>query len=140
MFELSAQLDKDSDFLINFPLSEVRLMNDMRFPWLILVPKRNHITEIYQLEPDEQQTLWQEISFVTQWAKEYFSADKMNVATMGNRVPQLHFHVVARKVTDVAWPAPVWGYGDCIAYGSNDVRIKVAAALKLSVSLSKTSA
>ncbi|MBZ0071492.1 MAG: HIT family protein [Gammaproteobacteria bacterium] len=84
-------------------------MNDRSYPWLILVPERVGITEMYQLTPDDRRQLMEESAFVAQALARAFSADKMNVANLGNAVPQLHIHHIVRHHTDPAWPAPVWG-------------------------------
>jgi diadenosine tetraphosphate (Ap4A) HIT family hydrolase len=85
------------------------LSNDSNYPWFILVPRREAISEIFQLDVADQQLLWQETTALAQWLKGSFDADKMNVATLGNVVSQLHMHVIVRKREDAAWPAPVWG-------------------------------
>jgi len=116
MFELHPQLQKDTHKIGQFKLSDVLLMNDDRYPWLILVPRRENIREIYQLAGDEQRQLLNESSFVAKAMAELFSADKMNVAALGNMVEQLHLHHVARFKTDASWPNPIWGLGDAIPY------------------------
>jgi len=107
-FELAESLACDSLALIDWPLTSVRLMNDSHYPWLILVPRRANISEIYQLDPADQQQLLQELNWA---AKALLRAkpDKLNIAALGNKVPQLHVHVIARYKTDAAWPNPVWG-------------------------------
>lgn len=92
-----------------FPLSYLLLMLDANYPWLILVPDRENITEIFQLDEDDQQQLVAESSRLSMLVSEEFNADKINVAALGNIVPQLHIHVIARSKNDPAWPAPVWG-------------------------------
>ncbi|MBN4082337.1 HIT domain-containing protein [Mariprofundus ferrooxydans] len=106
---LHAQLEKDCIVLGKLDLCAVLLMPDANYPWLILVPQRENIREIYELDEADQQLLMRESSKVSSVLAELFDADKMNVAALGNMVPQLHVHHVVRYQTDAAWPAPVWG-------------------------------
>ena len=106
---LHQQLKKDCIVLGQLDLCAVLLMPDANYPWLILVPQRENISEIYQLSEQDQQQLIQESSQVSRVMVELFKPDKINVAALGNMVPQLHVHHVARFRTDAAWPAPVWG-------------------------------
>jgi len=122
MYELHSQLVKDTIQIGQFELCDVLLMNDDRYPWVILVPRRVNVREIHQLSEAEQQRLLQESSFVSQAMTQLFSAHKMNVAALGNIVEQLHLHHVARFTSDFAWPKPVWGIGDAIPY--SDVAAK----------------
>lgn len=116
MFVMDERLDKDTYTLGELPLSRLLLMNDARYPWLILVPRVQGITEVYQLEMAQQQQLWQETNAVAERMQQVFAADKMNLGALGNVVSQLHMHVVARKQGDAAWPAPVWGQGVAVPY------------------------
>lgn len=106
---LHKQLEKDCIVLGQLDLCAVLLMPDANYPWLILVPQRENISEIYQLSEADQQQLMRESSQVSRMLAELFEADKINVAALGNMVPQLHVHHVVRYKTDAAWPAPVWG-------------------------------
>jgi diadenosine tetraphosphate (Ap4A) HIT family hydrolase len=117
MFELHPTLAKDASLVIELPLSHVLLMNNVRYPWVILVPAREGIREIHHLELDDQNMLFKEIVQASNIVETIFSPDKINVGALGNLVPQLHVHVIARFKDDVAWPDPVWGYGDTIPYG-----------------------
>ncbi len=87
-------------------------MNDARYPWLILVPERADLAEIIDLEEADRAELMREIAAVSQVLKQMFNPDKLNVGALGNRVRQLHVHVLARFVSDQAWPGPVWGVGE----------------------------
>lgn len=116
MFKLDERLLKDTVALGDLALCRVLLMNDSRYPWLILVPRCADMSEVFQLSAAEQQQLWQETSHVGQVLKDIFQADKINIATLGNVVKQLHMHVVVRMQDDAAWPAPVWGNGVAQAY------------------------
>lgn len=109
MFELDSRLEQDTVSLGDFPLCRLLLMNDRQYPWFILVPRREEVSELFQLDAADQQALWQETTSLAETLKDTFGADKMNVATLGNVVGQLHMHVIARRRDDAAWPAPVWG-------------------------------
>jgi len=113
---LHPQLEKDCIVLGQLDLCAVLLMPDANYPWLILVPQRENISEIYQLSDVDQQQLMRESSIASQVLVELFDADKINVAALGNMVPQLHIHHIARYTTDAAWPAPVWGAVPAKAY------------------------
>jgi diadenosine tetraphosphate (Ap4A) HIT family hydrolase len=108
-FELHAQLKQDCFIVGQFELCLVLLLNDSQFPWFILVPQRENIREIYELRSEDQQLLIQESSYFSQRLATIFEAEKLNVAAIGNIVPQLHVHHIVRYQTDKAWPAPVWG-------------------------------
>ena len=108
-FDLHPRLAADTIPIGVLPLCRVLLMNDISFPWCILVPAREGIREIHALPAEDQLQLMQEISGVSMAMEAAFAADKMNVAALGNVVPQLHVHVIARFEADPVWPAPVWG-------------------------------
>ena len=109
MFKLHPQLNNDCQVVGQFSLCQLLLMNDANYPWFILVPAREGISEIYQLSAEDQQQLWLESTQLSTGLMEAFQGDKMNIAALGNVVPQLHVHHVVRYTSDVAWPAPVWG-------------------------------
>ena len=115
-FELDPQIKADTHALGNFPLSSLRLMNDAQYPWLMLVPRRKGVTEIYHLSSDDQIQLMRETSALAQAMSDLFPTTKMNVANLGNRVAQLHIHVIARHQSDPAWPDPVWGKLPTVPY------------------------
>jgi diadenosine tetraphosphate (Ap4A) HIT family hydrolase len=108
-FELHPQLAKDSIWLADWPLSQLRLINDTNYPWFILVPRRANIRDVIDLTEADQSTLWQESAKLSQLLRVKYNPEKLNLAALGNMVPQLHLHHVARYSTDVAWPAPIWG-------------------------------
>ena len=110
-FKLDPQLKKDCLVLGDFPLSQVLLLNDVNFPWLILVPRVAGITEIFHLKPVEQQQLLVESGVIAKMLEQDFAVDKLNVAAIGNIVSQLHLHHIGRFRTDLCWPGVVWGYG-----------------------------
>ncbi len=116
MFELHPQLRRDCLLIGRFNLCRLLLMNESRYPWFILVPERAGMTEIYQLKDEDQVKLLRESSCLAQGLSVAFAADKMNIAAIGNLVPQLHVHHVVRRKDDPAWPAPVWGKFDPLPY------------------------
>ena len=116
MFELHPQLEKDCIFLGQFELCTLLLMNDSNYPWFILVPEREGLREIYELSDSDQELFLKESSFLSRILKKYFHADKINIAALGNVVPQLHIHHIARYEGDLSWPAPVWGAKPAIEY------------------------
>jgi diadenosine tetraphosphate (Ap4A) HIT family hydrolase len=116
MYHLHPQLEQDTINIGQYELCDVLLMNDTRYPWVILVPRRVNVREIHQLAEAEQQQMLRESSFTAQAMMQLFSAQKMNVAALGNMVEQLHLHHVARFTTDASWPKPVWGLGQAEPY------------------------
>ncbi|GAB2793227.1 HIT domain-containing protein [Halomonas shantousis] len=110
-FTLHPRLEADTHFLADLPLCQVRVMNDRRFAWLVLVPRQADISEVYELSTADQARLWQEATTLGQGLMQTSAGDKLNLATLGNQVAQLHLHVIARRRDDAAWPAPVWGQG-----------------------------
>jgi diadenosine tetraphosphate (Ap4A) HIT family hydrolase len=115
-FQLDPQLAADTAMLGKFALSRVLLMNDARYPWLVLVPEKADLAEIIDLAPADRQQLMTEISAASEALKALFNPDKLNIGALGNRVRQLHVHVLARFVSDEAWPGPVWGVGKAQPY------------------------
>ena len=106
---LDPQLEHDTLMVGDLPLCQIRLMNDANYPWLILVPRRHAAVEITDLADVDQVELIREISNVTRALQSCSACDKINVAAIGNVVPQLHVHVIARHSGDAAWPRTVWG-------------------------------
>jgi diadenosine tetraphosphate (Ap4A) HIT family hydrolase len=109
MSMIHPQLLNDSLVLGHFPLCHLLLAKDANYPWFILVPKRKNISEIYQLSAADQQQLMLEASALGECLMTALKGDKLNVAALGNMVPQLHVHVIVRYKTDAAWPDPIWG-------------------------------
>lgn len=126
MFELDPQLEADTFPVGITSLNRIVLMNDSRFPWLILVPERPDITEPFELKAEDQRTLMQESMIVGKSLKALFNAHKLNIAALGNQVSQLHIHHIARFRTDAAWPRPVWGAGAAEPYEAEALRERVA--------------
>ena len=121
MFALDPRLQQDTLAIGDFPLCRLLLMNDANYPWFILVPRREAVSELFQLDQADQQQLWLETTRLAETFKDAFVADKMNVATLGNVVSQLHVHVIVRRRDDVAWPAPVWGRHPAQPYAGQQV-------------------
>ncbi len=109
MFKLHTRLVQDTSVIGDFPLCRLLLMNDASYPWFILVPRRTEIQEIFELEQQDQKQLLKESSHLSQILSKIFQADKLNIAALGNMVPQLHIHHIVRYQTDQAWPNPIWG-------------------------------
>jgi len=116
MFKLHLRLAQDTSVIGDFPLCHLLLMNDANYPWFILVPRRAEIQEIFELERQDQQQLLKESSHLSQVLSKIFQADKLNIAALGNMVPQLHIHHIVRYQTDQAWPNPVWGLFPSLPY------------------------
>ena len=110
-FQLHPTLAADTVEVTRLPLCRVLLMNDRRFPWLILVPERADVREIRELPAPDRAQLIEEVARASDVLTDLFQPKKLNVGALGNLVPQLHVHVVARTTTDPAWPGPVWGFG-----------------------------
>jgi diadenosine tetraphosphate (Ap4A) HIT family hydrolase len=130
-FALHPTLARDTVEVTRLPLCRVLLMNDRRFPWLILVPEREGAREIHELSPADRAVLIEEIALASEALARAFRPDKLNVGALGNIVPQLHVHVVARTAGDPAWPGPVWGSGVAEPYAEGEiaeVRARLAGA------------
>lgn len=108
-YELHPQLAADTHPVAALPLCELRLMDDSNYPWLVLVPRAVDAHEMIDLDPDQRRRLGDEIDLASHLLRDAFEPFKLNVAALGNLVPQLHVHVIARFEHDPAWPAPVWG-------------------------------
>lgn len=117
-FTLDPRLAADTAFVADWGLSRVLLMDDARFPWLILVPRREGLVELDDLAPDEQLQLLGEINGAMALLRNAGPCDKLNIGALGNMVRQLHVHVVARREGDAAWPGPVWGSGTAVRRAS----------------------
>ncbi|WP_113907305.1 HIT domain-containing protein [Aliidiomarina celeris] len=140
-WQLHAQLANDTRIAGDLPLSRVLVMNDRHYPWVILVPRVADIREIYELGAMEQQQLLQESSRLSMFLMERFQGDKMNVAALGNMVPQLHVHHIVRFKNDLAWPQPVWGKAPAEAYPESELSdfcSQLATGLKLQPAISSS--
>lgn len=108
-FQLHPQLAMDCFTVCDLPLSRILLMNDAQFPWFIQVPKRIGVADIIDLNEQDQSQLWRESALLSESIRALFKPDKLNIAALGNMVPQLHIHHIGRYKADIAWPKPVWG-------------------------------
>ncbi len=122
---LHPQLDRDTASLGDLPLSRVLVINDANYPWLLLVPRRPDIVEVIDLDEVEQAQLMTEITRVARALRSVTSCQKLNIAALGNAVPQLHVHIIARFIHDAAWPRPVWGAAPPRAYDREDLHTLV---------------
>lgn len=120
-FQLHKDLERDCIPLGRLQLCRLLLMNNKRYPWFILVPEAPDITEIYQLSKAQQIRLIEESCYLAGQLNIIYKADKMNIAAIGNVVPQLHLHHIVRYRTDGAWPAPVWGKLPAIPYSESEI-------------------
>ncbi|MFD1198217.1 HIT domain-containing protein [Brucella gallinifaecis] len=121
-FELDKRLSADTFSVVSLGLCELRLMNDRRWTWLILVPRRIDLSEIHDMTPLDQTMLTFETGIVAQALKTLTKCQKINSGALGNIVRQLHIHVIARNEDDAGWPGPVWGHGTREAYHDNDAQ------------------
>jgi diadenosine tetraphosphate (Ap4A) HIT family hydrolase len=110
-FALDERLETDSRLLAHGPLSQLRLMDDLRFPWLVLVPRVANASEWLELDLPRQRLLLDELNAAADALRRWSPCDKLNIGALGNIVRQLHVHLVARSEGDAAWPGPVWGAG-----------------------------
>jgi diadenosine tetraphosphate (Ap4A) HIT family hydrolase len=115
-FALHPRLAADTVEIGRWALSRVLLMDDSRWPWLILVPQRPAVREVHELAPTDRGALVEEVAHAGRCLQVSARADKINVGMLGNMVPQLHIHIVARFTSDPAWPGPVWGFGTRVPY------------------------
>lgn len=115
-FRLHPRLEADTVFVADLPLCRVLAMNDARYPWLVLVPRRDGAVELYDLSVSDRAFLIEETAHAAAALKRISGAEKINIGALGNLVPQLHIHIVARQLGDAAWPGPVWGQGRAVPY------------------------
>lgn len=115
-FALDPRLEADSLAICELELSSVRLLNDARWPWLILVPRVGGAEELFDLTASQQQSAMREAAIAGEKLKAISGAEKINIAAIGNIVRQLHIHVIARAPGDANWPGPVWGFGQAQRY------------------------
>lgn len=120
-FALDARLEGESRPVLWLGLCELRLRNDRRWPWLLLVPQRPGVEEVHDLTPLDQAMLTFETNMVAQALKDMTGCTKINTAALGNVVRQLHVHVVARSEGDPGWPGPIWGHGTPAPYRREDL-------------------
>jgi diadenosine tetraphosphate (Ap4A) HIT family hydrolase len=127
---LDERLRRDTFVIGDWPLSRLMLMNDHRWPWLVLVPRREGIVELTDLDAADRARLIEEAALAARFLKARFGAHKINLGALGNIVRQFHLHVVARTIGDPAWPSPVWGSGAARPYEAGQAQAMIAAARK----------
>lgn len=125
-FQLHPRLQQDCLLVGHFALSKILMMNDSQYPWFVLVPQRSDIMEVYQLAEADRQQLISESCLLAEKLVQIYQPDKLNIAAIGNLVPQLHVHHVVRYLTDKAWPAPIWGKFDPVPYQKQDAQREIA--------------
>ena len=126
-WSLNPRLKEDTIDIGDLPLSRVLVIKDANYPWLLLVPRRAGAVEIIDLDEVEQAQLMTEVSRVARALKEITKCDKLNIAALGNAVPQLHVHIIARRTSDAAWPRPVWGVVPPLAHDAEEVQNFISA-------------
>jgi len=124
-FALDPRLAKDAVAVCDWPLSRVLLMNDARYAWLVLVPRRADVSEIFDLAEADQLQLWREATHAAELLKTATGCRKTNIGALGNIVSQLHVHVIARNEGDAAWPGPVWGAGAAVPYEAGALGVQI---------------
>ena len=128
-FELHPQLAADSLPVADLALSAVRLVNDRTYPWLLLVPRRAGLVDLTDLPRADRITLADEIQLTAEALKALGRCDKLNVASLGNQVPQLHVHIIVRRTDDAAWPKPIWGVAPPLPYAPEEAE-RIIEALR----------
>lgn len=126
-FALDPRLGANTRLVASLPLCDVQLMNDARYAWLVLVPRRSGLIEITDLADDDQATLWREVNRASRALRAVAPCDKLNLGALGNIVRQLHVHIVARCAGDAAWPGPVWGHSQAQPYAEAALHERLAA-------------
>ncbi len=126
-FSLHPQLAADCHKVGDLPLCRVLLLDDRRYPWVILVPRRPAVSEIFQLNDVDRRSLLDESCRLAELMSQRFEGEKLNIATLGNLVLQLHLHHVLRRRDDPAWPGPVWGHSPAIPYTETEQRARIDA-------------
>ena len=124
-FILHSKLAADTFEVLSLKVSQLLLMNDARYPWLILVPEVSDMRDLHNLSAKQYHSVTQEIAQVSKVLESVTQAHKMNVGALGNMVPQLHIHIIARQTNDAAWPAPVWGVGEAQPYSQDAAKTLV---------------
>lgn len=124
-FSLDSRLAQDSYFLQDWPLCQLRLINDQQYPWFLLIPRRASLCELIDLSEHDHLQFQLESRQLCLWMQKQFQPSKLNVAALGNVVPQLHVHHIARFTDDKAWPAPVWGVVPTVPYTEQELQQKV---------------
>lgn len=126
---LDPRLEADTTFIADWPVNRVLLMNDANYPWLILVPRLEGLRDFHDVPVADAAAFHDEINRAARALKEITGAAKMNTAALGNMVPQLHVHVIARFESDAAWPDPVWGKHPAVPYGDGEAETLIGRFL-----------
>ncbi|WP_419796553.1 MAG: HIT domain-containing protein [Terasakiella sp.] len=130
MFKLNDRIDNDTFEICKLSLCEVRLMNDANYPWVILIPMIEGLTELHHIPADQQAQLYSEINQVSLIMENLFAPKSLNVAALGNVVSQLHIHIIARFENDPTWPGPVWGQHPARPYENKNTLNRLENAFK----------
>lgn len=133
-FNLHPRLASDCHLLGELALCRVLLLDDARYPWVVLVPRRSGIREIYELNSEDRDALLRESCLTGEFMMQAFAGEKLNIGALGNLVPQLHLHHVVRHAADLAWPGPVWGHSAAEPY-ARDLLAERVACLREGLSL-----
>lgn len=126
-FVIDSQLKQTSYPLTSLDVCDLRLVDDQRWPWLLIIPRVAQAVELIDISPDLRAQVWLEIDHVGRVMRDQFSPHKLNIAALGNQVRQLHVHCIARFPEDEAWPNPVWGVGDSVPYDSELLNSRLSA-------------
>ena len=118
--EIDPTLKRDSLPVLDTDYSHLRLMNDSRWPWFMVIPRDSSATELHHLKHDQRQAYLEDINKLSTCLQQHTGCRSVNIAMLGNAVPALHCHVVARDVDDANWPRPIWGFGDAVSYDALD--------------------
>tara|TARA_Y100000991_G_C21951715_1_gene340121 strand:- start:763 stop:1173 length:411 start_codon:yes stop_codon:yes gene_type:complete len=129
-FALHPQLAKDTELIGRIAGCQLLLMNDARYTWLILVPEHDNVQELHELAEASYVEVTQGIRQISEKLQALMNAPKMNIAALGNQVPQLHIHIIARRHDDHTWPGPVWGAGEAVPYDKREQRLLIATLQK----------
>lgn len=127
MFQIDSRLAGDTLEVASLTLCQVLLLNDQRYDWLVLVPRRESVTEVLDLSPLDQAQLWREVTLVAGVLREAQPDCKLNIGALGNIVRQLHLHILLRREGDPAWPGPVWGHSPREPYSEEAGQAAVAS-------------
>jgi diadenosine tetraphosphate (Ap4A) HIT family hydrolase len=131
MFKLNERLANDTFEVAEIANCKLLLLNDSRYPWLVLVPMQENVTELYQLSDEFNQKISKTINLIAQKISKEFKTDKINIGAIGNVVSQLHIHVLGRFKKDLAWPNPVWGHSPAVPYTPEQAQEQIAKIKKM---------
>ena len=138
-FEIDQRLQNDSTLVVTLNLCQVRLHHNSAFPWVMFIPMQNDVKEIIDLSEADQRLLMQEITLASKVMQKLYNPTKLNIANLGNLVPQLHIHIIARYDNDAAWPNPVWNSGVTANYQPHELNKQIEIIAAAFAQLSQTS-